>query len=206
MKYTCLLMASGKGERLGLGYNKVLYKMDNGLSIVENAARLFIDDVDCERLIVVGNDEIERVNFNSEKVEFVRGGDLRMDSVFNGLKKVKSEYVLIHDGARPYLKKVHLEKIKVAVVEYKAVIMAVKAKDTIKLVDNGIIIDTLDRNHIYHAQTPQAFNTDLLKKAYKNASFEASDESILMEKMGISVHIVEGDHQNNKITFPEDLF
>ena len=109
MKYDAIVVASGVGKRANLGFNKVLFVMKNNKTVLENACSLFFEDEDCEKVIVVTNDEID---FANDKMLIVDGGKERYDSVSNGLKEVTNEYVLIHDGARPFLCKEDLEKLK----------------------------------------------------------------------------------------------
>lgn len=203
MKYTCILLAAGSGQRMNLGYNKVLYRLDSGKTIVEQAITCFDNDQDCAEIIVVANEDLNLQNY--QKVSYAKGGNTRMNSVYNGLLKSKCEYVVIHDAARPFLKKEHLEKLKIQLKKTDACILAVKAKDTIKLVKNLKIEKTLDRESIYLAQTPQCFKKELLLKAYQNCDFNVTDDSSLLEHLGYEVTIVEGDYSNIKITFPEDL-
>lgn len=205
MKYTCICLAAGNGLRLNLGYNKVLYTLKNGLSILENALRNFILDEDCVRIVLVCNEKIS-LNLYSEKIIFVQGGDKRMLSVYNGLQKVETNYVMIHDGARPFLKFEHLEKLKKALEKHDSVILAVKAKDSIKEVDeDGFIVRSLERKNILLAQTPQCFKTEIIKKAFELNIDDATDDASLIEALGYKVKYVEGDYSNIKITFKEDL-
>lgn len=209
MNYDVVIVASGSGSRINLGYNKVFYRFDDGETILDKATKLFIHDEDCKNIIVVTNQEnFQNVTTNS-KLVVTRGGNLRKDSVFEGLKLVKSEYVLVHDGARPYLSKECLEDLKKALDENDAAILAVKAKDTIKLVSDHMIEKTLDRNTIYLAQTPQGARSNILFKAYQKAidsNIEFTDEASILEYFNIKVKVVDGSYSNNKITFKEDLF
>lgn len=203
MEYSCLIMAAGSGQRMGLGFNKVLYKLASGKTILEESMKHFIDDDDCKEIIVVINEKIDFIKHS--KVIFEKGGTLRMDSVLNGLKKASCDFVMIHDGSRPYFKKRHLEQLKASLIKNNACILAVKAKDTIKKVVDLKIKETLDRDFIYLAQTPQCFKKDLLLKAYENCDFKATDDSSIVEFLGHEVSIVEGDYANIKITFLDDL-
>ena len=103
ISYDAIIVASGKGSRLSLGYNKVFYKYEDGQTILDKACALFIEDDDCKNIIVVTNEEEFHLVNHNPKLILVRGGKMRKDSVYEGLKVVKSPYVLIHDGARPKL-------------------------------------------------------------------------------------------------------
>lgn len=202
MKYSSIVLAAGSGSRTKLAYNKVLYPIDGETRIIDLALQPFIDDQDCVEIILVCNEDLA---VNHSKIRYVEGGSLRMDSVYNGLQLVSSEYVMIHDGARPYLKKELLDDLKRCLQIHDACIVAVKAKDSIKQVVDDTIEKSLNREQIYLAQTPQCFKTDLLKQAYQQASGLVTDDSALVEQLGVAVKIVEGDYCNTKITFPEDL-
>ncbi|MDO4499981.1 MAG: 2-C-methyl-D-erythritol 4-phosphate cytidylyltransferase [Erysipelotrichaceae bacterium] len=203
MKYDAIVVAGGVGKRAGLGFNKILYKMKNGKSVLEYACSLFFEDEDCDKVIIVTNEDLD---FSHLKLTVVPGGKERVDSVNNGLNKVDSEYVFIHDGARPFLTIEDLNKLKSEVVNYDGAILATKAIDTIKVVKDGIIERTIDRNIIYHALTPQAFNTAVLKEAYQNIDFEGiTDDASIMEKYGKAVKVVEGSKTNRKLTAREDF-
>ena len=109
MKYDAIVVAAGKGKRAELGFNKILFKMKNGKTVIENVLDIFLDDKDCQKIILVTDEEIVSKN---KLVVVTKGGEERIDSVENGLALVESEYVLIHDGARPFLNKKALEEVK----------------------------------------------------------------------------------------------
>lgn len=203
MKYDVVIVAGGKGKRAKLGYNKAFFVMSNNKTVIENNAEIFIKDKDCNQVIIVVNEELPFVN---EKVISVNGGKERRDSVLNGLDLVTSEYVLIHDAARPFLNKKTLNKVKQEVVKRKAVCLAHRAVDTVKLVNKNRIEKTIDRNTIYLAETPQAFQTKLIKKCYNNcADIIFTDDASLVESLGYKVYIVENEFDNHKLTKEEDF-
>jgi len=197
MKYSAIVVASGKGERAKLGFNKVFFVMKDGMTVLEKACQLFINDDDCERVIVVTNRENFDEVFKSDKLFVCEGGKERKDSVNNGLKYCDSPYVLIHDAARPFLHIEMLEEVKKAVLEKDAVILARKAIDTIKVVKEGFIEKTIDRNLIYLAETPQAFRTDLIKMAYEKSLGQYTDDASLLEDLGYKVGIVSDIFDNH---------
>jgi 2-C-methyl-D-erythritol 4-phosphate cytidylyltransferase len=207
MKYDVIIVASGKGVRANLGYNKVFYKLKNGKSVLDYSIELFYEDQDCLRIIVVTNEE-DLINIkDNNKLITVIGGKERKDSVYNGLKEVKSEYVMIHDGARPFVKKENIDDIKKALIDNDAVCLGSKATDTIKIIDNDVIVETIDRNKVLLAQTPQAFKTSLIKDCYekcKDALF--TDDSSLVESLGYKVKVVLNEHDNHKLTREEDFY
>ena len=206
MFYDVVIVASGKGQRANLGYNKAFYKMKDGRTVLECSASLFIEDEDCKNIIVVTNEEYIEQVLKNDKVICTIGGKERRNSVENGLKLVQSEYVLIHDAARPFLNKLSLEELKKELEISGACILAKKATDTIKVVENNKIIKTLDRNSIYMAETPQAFKSDLLKKCYKESeNIIFTDDASLVESLGYEVSIVEDKFNNKKLTNEMDF-
>ena len=203
MKYDAIIVAGGVGKRADLGFNKVLFKMKNGKTVLENACSCFIEDDDCLKVIVVTNEDIK---IASNKVNIVKGGKERYESVLNGLALVTSPYVLIHDGARPFLDIEDLNNLKEAVSKDNYAILAKKAVDTIKYVNDDYIDKTIDREHIYYALTPQAFKSVDLKKAYENIDLRGiTDDASIMEKYGYKVKIVESKRPNIKLTNKEDF-
>jgi len=135
------------------------------------------------------------------------GGELRQDSVRNGILAIsRSDWVLVHDGARPFLTDRLISDGIQAAVETGAAVACTDVKDTIKMVDdNEIVIQTLNRNRLRAVQTPQVFRLDLLKKAYELISSEVTDDSSIVEKAGYRVKLYPGDYENIKITTPDDI-
>jgi 2-C-methyl-D-erythritol 4-phosphate cytidylyltransferase len=135
------------------------------------------------------------------------GGELRQDSVRNGLNAINvSDWVLVHDGARPFLTGRLIEDGLQAAVETGAAAAAVEVKDTVKQVDeSGIVSRTLQRNRLRAIQTPQVFRFDLLKKAYELISGEFTDDAGVVERAGYRVKLYPGEYGNIKITTPEDM-
>jgi len=211
MKYSALIVAAGAGKRMNLGYNKVYHKLEDGDRIIDKTIKTFKEDDDCKQIIVVTNKDnfYQLKDYYSGEFILVEGGSTRSESVFNGLKAVSQEYVFVHDGARCYLNNNNLSDLKTCLKKEDACILAVKAVDTIKRVKDGYIEETIDRNQIYYAQTPQAFKFDLLYNSYieanrKNLNF--TDDASLVE--GVSacrIKVVIGSYANKKITTINDL-
>lgn len=211
MRYSCIILAAGSGSRTGLEYNKVFYKL-NDKTVIENSIKEFDLDPDCSQIILVINPEEKglflKLNL-SRKVDYVYGGLRRQDSVSNGLLRVSEDYVMIHDGARPYISKDVISRVKEALKLYDATTVMVKSIDTVKIVENKIIKSTPDRDSLYNAQTPQAFKTTLIKKAYKEVAkkqLSVTDDSQAVEvTVGSQIYVVLGDYKNIKITTEKDL-
>ena len=206
MKYSVVIVASGKGSRMNLGFNKVYYKIDQEM-IIEKSINTFLNDKDCTQLIVVTNKEDFHHLDNYKNITIVEGGLRRMDSVYNGLRHVSNDYVLIHDGARPYITQDIINHLKAKLNECDACVVAVDSKDTIKqMTAKGLI--TLDRTTLKNVQTPQGFKTQILLKAYANLNNQVDytdDASIVEKVLNVKVDFVDGSYKNIKITTIEDL-
>lgn len=139
----------------------------------------------------------------------VAGGAERQDSVANALKLAKGfDIIAVHDGARPLVTPGIIEAVVKAAASTGAAICGVRPKDTVKETSSGFVKKTLDRDALLSVQTPQAFRTELLLKAFETArkdSFIGTDESSLVERLGVEVSVVEGAYENIKITTEDDL-
>lgn len=212
MKYDVIVVAAGKGSRTGLPYNKMFYKLEDGRTVLETSLSVFEQDPDCANAIIVcALDELEEVkaHFSGPKRIFVQGGATRQDSVRNGLASAVSPFVLIHDGARPFLQKSELAKIKTALETDDAALLMVPAVDTVKRVIDGYVVETLVRSQLMCAQTPQAFKTDLIRACHEKAhecGYVGTDDAQLAEVFSdVQVRAVEGLPSNRKITVAQDV-
>ena len=188
MKYTAVIVAAGKSERFESATNKLLYKLSDGSLVIDRALQPFREDKDCSQIVLVTNSEtIDYLAKNraTGKEMYCHGGAARSDSVFNGLMAVKEEIVLVHDGARCYLQSEDLNNLKKAMETERAAILSKPIVDTIKVVSDGYIVKTIDRNTLNGAQTPQAFYIDELMDCYiqaKEEGFSPTDEASVIEK------------------------
>lgn len=211
MNYSAIVLCAGKGSRSGLTYNKMLYRFKNK-TVYEMSMEIFLNDERCKQIVVVTKeeelDDLKNL-ISSKKIDYVFGGKERQDSVYNGLRVVKEDYVLIHDGARPYLKKENIDDILECLNKNDACLLVVPVKDTIKVCIDGNIVKTLPREQLVQAQTPQAFKTELIKRCYqkgKDKNYIATDDASLVEYFeNIEVKAVLGSYSNIKITTPDDL-
>lgn len=139
------------------------------------------------------------------------GGRIRQESVANGLKLVSPDcdVVIVHDGVRPFVTAAEIERAAQVATTDGACIVAAPIKDTVKRVSSdGFIMETVDREHLWGAKTPQAFLRSVITEAYSSAmrdGFVGTDEASIVERIGIKVTLIEGDNRNIKITTPEDL-
>lgn len=206
MNYDVIVVASGKGERAKLGYNKAFFRMKDGRTVLEHTLSLFLEDEDCKNVIVVTSEEYMKEVPDHKKVIRILGGKERKDSVANGLNFVNSEYVLIHDAVRPYLRKEILEELKEKVETYGSACLGHMAFDTVKLVKDGVISQTIDRNQVFLAETPQGFRSEEIRDAYeKRKDSFFTDDASLMESLGYEVHIVIDPYDNPKLTKEGDF-
>jgi len=141
------------------------------------------------------------------KVVLCRGGVRRQDSVKEGLKRIHdSDWVIIHDGARPFLTVDLIKDGLRAAGETGAAVAAVPVKDTTKLADSKRVVrETIPRDRLWAAQTPQIFRFDMIARAYGNLKAEVTDDAAAVERLGYKVQLYMGDYRNIKVTTPEDL-
>ncbi|NLL48880.1 MAG: 2-C-methyl-D-erythritol 2,4-cyclodiphosphate synthase [Firmicutes bacterium] len=201
---------------MGRSENKVLLPL-KGRPVLSHSLICFDSMPDVSEVVVVTNErdqeaitELVARDVVQKKAKVVLGGETRQDSVYRGLKALAEDttWVMIHDGARPYITKELVLRGLAACQEHLAVGIAVRVKDTIKRVQDGLIVDTPDRSQLRAMQTPQIFSYPLILQAHAWARKEgvvATDDCGLLEAMGHPVYIVEGDYANIKITTPEDL-
>lgn len=215
MKYTVMMPAAGSGQRMGAGYNK-LFLMLGGKPIFIHTLEVFEKDPACMGIIIAvkpsEREEIQSMlhDYKITKVQtIVDGGSERQQSVAECIKAHKTNgIVLVHDAARPFIRHSVIEELVRTAAKYGAAIAGVKAKDTMKFAPSGIVEETVNRDMLWIVQTPQAFTYDVLKKASMQAEadqFLGTDESMLVERLGQPVRIVESTYDNVKMTTQEDL-
>jgi len=213
-----IIVAAGKGLRMADPLRKQYLELE-GLPILARTLTVFdaCDLVDGIFLVIPAED-IEYCRANvldplslTKSIQLISGGIKRQDSVYNGLKAVDRRYriIVIHDGVRPFLNPEHLVRCIESAKKYGACILGVPAYDTLKRVDSSDrILDTLPRENVWLAQTPQAFHYDVIKEAHENArrdGYTGTDDASLVERTGERVKIINGSRNNIKITRPEDL-
>lgn len=212
-----LIPAAGMGRRMGSDRNKLLLTLRSKpliawTMLAAEAAR----QIDWIGIIAQPTDEsylqeLLAALSLTKKVRIIYGGLTRQESVYNGLQGLPdaAERVLIHDGARCLATPELLNRCAEAIVHCPGLIAAVPVKDTIKVVDKDLLIqDTPDRQHLWAAQTPQAFDVKTLKTCHDEGlrqGWEVTDDAALFEKCGLPVKIVAGEDTNLKITTPVDL-
>lgn len=217
-KVAALIVAAGEGRRMGTPRAKAFIPLKN-TPILVHAVQPFEACSRIQSLYLVLRKQdlpswqgeiLERFPFKKTKPPVV-GGLNRQDSVRLGLEAIREDIdtVLIHDGARPFVDASMLEQLLDTMQEAEAAVVGVPAKDTLKTVSSdGTVLNTLPRKHLWHIQTPQAFYYSLIIEAHRKAlaeNFQATDDAMLVERMGIPVKVVEGSYENIKVTTPDDL-
>lgn len=212
MNYAVLLLAAGKGTRMGLGYNKMFFNLDDGETVLTHSIQLFLHDDRCKQIVIVTNKtDMPKIVSKSDsgKIVMVNGGNRRQDSVMNGLMAIKEDVVLIHDGARPYVKMEAINRLLEGVSEHKACVLAIKPKDIIKEVKDGFVVKTIESENYMLIQTPQAYKTTFIINCYTKAilnNFESTDDAEMVELVSDEkIKVVDGNYSNYKITTKEDV-
>jgi len=218
MKTTAIVLAAGSGKRMNSKVHKQ-YLLLKGKPVLYYSLKAFEDSQVDEIILVVGTGEIafcreeivDRYGFKKVRA-VVEGGRERYHSVYEGLKAAgEADYVLIHDGARPFVSQSIIERTIETVCEYKACVVGMPVKDTIKIVDEDTFAkETPNRSYVWMVQTPQAFAFPLIYDAYTRILAEEdsaiTDDAMVVERMtDYKVKLIEGSYQNIKITTPEDL-
>lgn len=214
-KWGVVIVAAGRGSRMGTKESKQYLNLADKPILVHTLELFQRMDFVEEIALVVGSDDRERCqawarDFGLSKVSAViSGGNERQYSVRRGLAAIQSDWVLVHDGVRPFVTESAVENCCRTALRDGAAVLAVPVKDTIKLVDEqGIIVSTPDRRSLWAIQTPQAFRRVLLMEAHDRAEVECflgTDDAMVVERMGVPVSVAEGEYTNIKITTPEDL-
>ena len=217
-KTAAVVLAAGSGKRMGTSVHKQ-YLLIKGKPVIYYTLRAFeLSEVD-EIILVTGADEIDYCSreivekYNFQKVRAViAGGKERYDSVYEGLRACKdTEYVLIHDGARPFIDNGIIERGLMAAAQTGASVVGMPSKDTVKIADaEGNVSETPDRSSVWIVQTPQIFRYPLIYDAYpsilKKEMTGITDDAMVAEhETGVKIRFSEGSYRNIKITTPEDL-
>lgn len=225
-KVTAIILSAGFGKRMNSDVPKQ-YMQLKGKPILYYTIEAFEkSEIDNIILVTGAGDEdfcrkeiVEKYGFK-KVIKIVAGGKERYHSVHNGIMAIENnqcDYVFIHDGARPFVSETLLSNAMKEMLNYKACIVGVAVKDTIKIVnEDGFVESTPKRDLVYQVQTPQIFEYNLIKDAYAKLiekeeellahSVKITDDAMVVETLcNQSVKIIEGSYDNIKITTPEDL-
>lgn len=204
---SAVIVAGGSGSRMGRP--KQMLPL-GGKPVLVRTVEAFLQTPEIKEIVVVTPSE-NRAELQKRfpGIVFADPGKTRLLSVKNGFLKTSaaSQLVAVHDGARPLVEPAHISACLQAARQYGAAVLAVPVKDTVKVCEGGFVQNTLDRAVLWAAQTPQCYRRPVLAEALEKFGQEegATDESQLVEKLGIKVRVVPSSYKNNKITTPEDL-
>lgn len=221
MKNIAVILAGGKGSRFGAQLPKQFIKINNK-TVLEYSITAFQKNLGIDEIIVVSNpdyitetEKIAKQTYFTKVKAVLPGGKERYHSSLAAINYQKEEANLIlHDAVRPLISDTVISKVTEALRNHKAVNVAVPTSDTILKADktSGFIAEIPDRTVLFQSQTPQAFRLSVIKKAYriglKQANFKTTDDSGVVRNYlpEIDIFIVQGEHYNIKLTYPEDRF
>ena len=220
MKCTAIILAAGQGKRMKTKVQKQ-FLMLQGKPLLYYSLACFQKSDEIQEIVVVTgkesidycrNEIIEKYGFTKVK-SIAEGGKERYDSVYAGLEacSADTDYVFIHDGARPFVTEDIIKRTKKGAVTYQACIAGMPSKDTVKIIDeNNMVSATPERSRVWSVQTPQVFLYSLIKEAHDTARSVSmqgiTDDAMVVEQYkNTPVRIVEGAYENIKITTPEDI-
>ncbi len=212
MKKFAIIVSGGNGSRMQTDIPKQFIEINGKPILLHTLEKFAAADPNMEIILVLNVDHQGIWNKIAKKFKvnipytLVNGGRTRYHSVKNALKKVsKNALVAIHDGVRPLLSTSLILNGFELLTKHDAIVTAIPSKDSIRRVQDGVS-SALAREEIYLVQTPQIFTATILHKAYQQAyRNEFSDDAAVVERLGIPIHILIGETQNIKITYPEDI-
>lgn len=217
-KTAVIIAAAGTGKRMGSSIPKQYLKI-GGEPILLKSIRAFCDNKEIDWIVVVTNGDYIQAclemkdRYGLDKIQAViEGGEERQDSVYRAIVEIdrlcpEIEYVLVHDGARPFVRQETINAVLEAAEEKGAAVACVPVKDSIRQEKDGESAN-LPRQRLYAVQTPQGFQKEILRKAYEQAfadGYYGTDDATLAERIGQSVALVRGTYDNIKITTREDM-
>lgn len=211
-RVAAIIVAAGAGVRMG-GIDKLFTELGGIPLLARTIAAFDASPLVDEIVLVTSESNLDRcwrlvkARGFRKVTELVPGGTRRQDSVQQGLAQVTgSQWVLIHDGVRPFVDSSLIAAGLEAAREHGAAVAAVPVKDTIKVVNaDRMVRNTPNRETLWMVQTPQVFRTDLIRSAYRDAFGDVTDDAMLLERLGHPIKVYQGCYDNIKITTPEDL-
>lgn len=215
MNTSVVIVCAGNSTRMG-GVNKILLPLGERLVIGVTMQAFQACESVKEIVIVAREDDISAIKAEAEAAGITKltvcttGGSTRQESVINGIRRISPEtqLVAVHDGARPLVRPEHIEKVIKDAFVFGGAALGVPVKDTIKTVDDGLVVDTPPRSSLYITQTPQIFKRSLYFEGIDFAlehNLDFTDDCQLVEAIGGKVAMTVGDYTNIKITTPEDI-
>ena len=210
MSFTAVIVAAGEGQRAGPGLPKT-WRMLGGRPVYRWSVSAFLEAGARQVIVVVATDRVPQATDDlaaQSLCKVVSGGDTRALSVQAGLAAIENTDlpVMVHDAARPFVSRAHVERLRAALAQADGAILALPVADTLKRGEDRIDA-TVDRAGLWRAQTPQAFSVPKLRDAYSRwpGHEEPTDDASVMERAGYGVALVTGDPRLMKLTYPEDF-
>lgn len=210
--YTLIYLMAGQGQRMNLGYNKAFYQYNKDKYVFQLALNKFINNPKINKILLVTDKEnihlVENMYYENNKIQIIEGGIKRIDSVSNALKLVDTKYAIIHDSARCFISENDINNL-LNVTDFDALYACKKVTDTIRKQELNEYnnFNTLNRNELLIVETPQIFNTNILKKEMNNMNnnIEYTDEISLLENKNYKVIPCLTNDLNIKLTNINDL-
>jgi len=204
--FSAIILSAGKSRKFG-STDKLLEKINN-ITLVEHSIKIFEEIDECKQIIIVASlenyDDILNIIFEYKNIEIVLGGENKNKSIINGLKASENNLVMIHEASRPFFS---TNLVRRLLMEYNqdffGVIPGIKINNDLKVVDNQIIIKTLNVDNIYIVQTPQLFN---LKELKKELEINQDFENLINFEKTKKLKFISGEIENKKIRIPSDIF
>lgn len=209
LKASAVVLCGGVGARTGLTYNKILHYIGKK-TVLEHVLCAFRASEIGQIAVVyhpLDRDAVANIVRDYDDVVLTEGGDTRTQSVQNGLRALRAcDIVAIHDGARPFVTSELINATVRSATKYGSGIAAVRATDTVRPAENGVLRPGPPRHTLWHMQTPQTFSYPLLIEAYEKIQGDYTDDAEVFMRAGHECRIVEGDPANRKITTQSDIF
>lgn len=208
MKVSFILTCAGRGVRAGFGKNKLLIETEGKTCLERSLIAVYSSNLVNEIVVTASEEDFETVKKICQPYGAIitLGGSTRTKSVRNGLNLCTGEIVLIHDGARPFLSKDLIKRCIDGAIKFGGVIPVLPSRNTVVKVDNEIAKEYLGKDEIFSVQTPQAFKTELIKKAFSLIGENTfNDDGEVYKKFIGDLHTIEGESSNVKLTYPEDF-
>lgn len=216
MKTVAIILLAGNSKRFHCGTPKQFFEV-GGKPLAYYAIKPFVDSKYIKSIVIVYRDEfLDRIKSitnefsDLKKIEYVKGGATRYESVGNAINYLKdklaeNDNVLIHDGARLFLEESQIEELIDCLKDYQAATLAIPLEDTIGVIKNGEIEEVPDRNKYMKIQTPQAFKFKAVLLAHQLPVINATDDAQLCLSIGVKVAVIEGSKKLNKVTTLDDI-
>lgn len=216
MKITGIILIAGNSTRYGKNINKNL-EMLNGKTVMEYSLDAFEENSYITDIFLVAKKKeiaiIEKIikrKKTKKNIYMIEGGESRSESVYNAISKTTSDFVIIQDGARPFIKQSYINSCieNILLENIEGVAIAVKSKDTIKITNNNnIVLNSTNRDVSWLVQTPQCFKQNILLDCYRTTKdfTTITDDCMVLETNGYKIKLISGEYNNIKITTPEDF-